>query len=105
MIGLIGVLTAAALTCTSMQDGCAPQLGGTQALAAIETMEVGISELTVPKPRVKPLRSSGIAKQKQKSVAAASKTPSAKPKVKLVMQDDVKKARKKRIPLLIGNYY
>ena len=68
MIGLIGVLTAAALTCTSMQDGCAPQLGGTQALAAIETTEIGISELMVPKPRVKPLRSSGIIKQKQKSM-------------------------------------
>lgn len=105
MIGLIGVLTAAALTCTSMQDGCAPQLGGTQALAAIETTDMALPELMAPKPRLKPLRSNGIAKQKPKSGTVATKSPSAKPKVKLVMQDDVKKAKRKRIPLLIGNYY
>ena len=104
MIGLFGVLTAAALTCASMQQGCIESME-TQALAMISAPET-----VAPIPRAKPLRKS-VAKQtfgktvsRLESSRSDSRSEPPKRKVKVVLQENTRKAKRKPV-LLIGNYY
>lgn len=93
MMELFGVLTAALLNCGSIGQTC---LGAVDT-AAFATVEVAPAA-AVPMPAAKP-----------RNLKSASVKPSkpSKHKIELVMDVEPaqKPARRKQVPLLIGNYY